>query len=70
MDRFENSDTRYFIEIDLDTLEIIRVGFDQKQILNKGHQCDDGIHRLFLSKGQYDKFTARCANELLSVLDN
>lgn len=70
MDRIENSDTRYFIEIDLESLEIIRVGFDQKQILNKGHQGIEGLHRVFLSKGQYDKFTTRCENELLSVLDN
>ncbi len=70
MNKMENNDTRYFIEVDLDTLEIIRVGFDQKQNLNKGHQADVGIHRLFISKGQYDKFTTRCENELLSVLDN
>mgnify|MGYP000184981080 CR=1 FL=1 len=70
MDRIENGDTRYFIEIDLDTLEVIRVGFDQKQILNKGQQSDSGVHRLFLSKGQYDKFTTRCENELSSILDN
>ena len=70
MDRIMNGDTRYFIEVDLDTLEIIRVGFDQKQNLNKGHQSNAGVHRLFLSKGQYDKFTSRCENDLLSVLDN
>jgi len=70
MARIENGDTRYFIEIDLATLEVIRVGFDQKQSLNKGHQSDIGVHRLFLGKGQFDKFTSRCKNELLSVLDN
>jgi hypothetical protein len=70
MGRIENADTRYFIEIDLATLEVIRVGFDQKNALNQGHQDDIDVHKLFLSKGQYDKFTARCENEILSVLDN
>ena len=39
----QNRDTRYFIEIDLDTLEIIRCGFDQKQNLDKGWQTRAGI---------------------------
>ena len=54
MSRIENEDTRYFIEIDLDSLGIIRVGFDQKQNLDKGQQKQAGIHRLFLTKGQYN----------------
>ena len=31
MSRIENDDTRYFLEIDLGSLKIIRCGFDQKQ---------------------------------------
>jgi len=69
MSRIQNGDTRYFIEIDLDTLKIIRCGFDQKQNLNKGHQTNQGTHRLFLTKGQYNKFVGRCESELQSVLD-
>ena len=69
MNRIENEDTRYFIEIDLDTLEIIRVGFEQKQYLDRGQQKTTGIHRLFLPKGQYNKFVSRCETELQSVLD-
>lgn len=65
----KNEDTRYFIEIDLDTLEIIRVGFDQKENLNKGQQSYSGIHRLFLSAGQYTKLVNRCEADLQSVLD-
>ena len=34
MPRIENEDTRYFIEFDLGTLEIIRCGYDQKQHLD------------------------------------
>lgn len=69
MDKNQNEDTRYFVEIDLDELKIIRVGFDQKQNLDKGKQKKDGIHRLFLTKGQYNKLVSRCKVELQSVLD-
>ncbi len=69
MNRIQNDDTRYFIEIDLDTLEIIRCGFDQKQNLDKGRQTNSGTHRLFLTKGQYNKFVERCKSDLLPVLD-
>jgi len=70
MSRIENEDTRYFIEIDLDSLGILRVGFDQKKNLDKGQQKQVGIHRLFLSKGPYNKFVSRCESELQSVLDS
>jgi hypothetical protein len=69
MNKIENEDTRYFIEIDRNSLEIIRVGFDQKQNLDKGQQKQVGVHRLFLTKGQYNKFVSRCESELQGVLD-
>jgi hypothetical protein len=69
MIQIQNDDTRYFIEISLTRLEIIRCGFDQKQNLDKGQQNDESIHRLFLSKGQYNKFISRCESQLQSVLD-
>ncbi len=53
MEQHEDKDTRYFIEIDLVSLKIIRCGFDQKQNLNKGRQLCDGVHRVFLTQGQY-----------------
>lgn len=68
MSRIENDDTRYFLEIDLGSLKIIRCGFDQKQNLDKGRQNTPAIHRLFLTKGQYSKFVQRCENELKSVM--
>jgi len=61
---------QHFIEIDLDTLEIVRVGFDHNDVLDKGRQNQEGIHRLFLSKGQYNKFVSRCQTELQHVLDD
>ncbi len=70
MSGIENEDTRYFIDIGLDSLAIIRVGFDQKKNLDKGQQKQVGIHRLFLTTGQYNKFVSRCESELKGVLDN
>ena len=69
MSRTENIATRYFVEINLDNLEIIRCGFDQKKNLDKGRQNQKGIRRLFLAKGQYNKFVSSCKAELESVLD-
>ena len=69
MARIQDKDTRYFIEIDLRSLKIIRCSYRQRQLLDKGRQSDPNIHRLFLTKGQYDKFVTRCAPALGSVLD-
>jgi len=69
MSRIENDDTRYFLEIDLGSLKIIRCSFDQKQNLDNGRQNNLTVHRLFLTKGQYNKFVQRCENELKSIMD-
>lgn len=69
MNNIENEDTRYFLDIDLVTLKVTRVGFDQKKNLDKGHQKKPDVHRLFLTKGQYHKWVNRCKAELQGVLD-
>jgi len=55
----ENKDTRYFIDIELKSLKIIAKGYEQKQNLNKGQQTKPELFRLFLTKGQYNKFVNR-----------
>jgi len=40
----QDDDTRYFVEIDLASLELIRVGFEQKQNINKGRQTNPEVH--------------------------
>ena len=70
MARIRNRDTRYYVEIDLGTLKIVKCSYDQKENLDKGHQNDPGKHRLFLTLGQYNKFVERCAEQLSSVLEN
>jgi hypothetical protein len=69
MARVEDSDTRYFLEIDLKNLRIIKCSFDQKQNLDKGRQSSLSHHRLFLTKGQYKKFVQRFPSELKMILD-
>ncbi len=69
MARVKDKDTRYFVEIDLKSLKIIRCSYEQKQKLDKGRQDDPNVHRLFLTKGQYGKFVTRCAAELGSAAE-
>ncbi len=69
MSKIQDKNTRYFIDINLGNLKIIRCSFDQKENLDKGRQNDPTIHRLFLTKGQYNKLISRCANELAGVLE-
>ncbi|MCP4431433.1 MAG: hypothetical protein GY806_10675 [Gammaproteobacteria bacterium] len=61
MGKIQNRDTRYFIEIDLETLKIVDDGYDQKENLDGGRQNNPKIHRLFLTRGQYNKFVNRQA---------
>lgn len=66
----QNKNTRYFIEIDLDSLKIVKCSYDDREeVLDKGRQNDPKIHRLFLTLGQYNKFVSRCGDELASVLE-
>ena len=57
----EDKDTRYFVEIDLKTHKIINHGFDHKLsvYLDRGMQNNPKIHRLFITKGQYNKWLER-----------
>ncbi|BFM16624.1 hypothetical protein R50073_28070 [Maricurvus nonylphenolicus] len=70
MVKIENGDTRYFVEIDLTSLKLVRCAFDQKENLNKGRQDDPKLHRLFLTKGQYHKFVDRCGDNLADIIES
>ncbi len=69
MDRVENKDTRYFLEIDLESLKITKCSYEQKEDLDKGRQINPKLHRLFITKGQYSKFVSRCSEQLEPVLE-
>ena len=69
MSKIQDKNTRYFVEIDLNNLKIIRCSFKQKENLDKGRQNAPGIHRLFLTKGQYTKFVNLCSDALAAVIE-
>lgn len=52
----QDTDTRYYLDIDIASRKVIRWDFEQKQNLNKGKSPSPGIHRVFLTLGQYNKF--------------
>mgnify|MGYP001577126395 CR=1 FL=1 len=51
----EDKNTRYFLDIDLQKQRIIRWDYDQKDKLQKEEISNPKIHRIYLSKGQYNK---------------
>ncbi len=64
MDKPQDKDTRYFVELDCQTLAVVGYGYAQKQTLDKGRQNNPAVHRLFLTRGQYNAFTERCSVQL------
>ena len=58
MAKKQDADTRYFIDIDLKSMKVIRWDYNQKQALNLGKSPSADIHRLFLTVGQYNKFVS------------
>ena len=68
MNQTRDKDTRYFVEINLTTLQVVKVGFMQKQALKETQQTDVRLHKLFVTEGQYNKMVNRCGNELACVL--
>lgn len=68
MTKTQDRDTRYFIEINLSTLKIIKCSYDQKEQLCGGKQTDKSVHRLFITEGQFNKMVDRCGKELKSII--
>ena len=51
----ENKETRYYIDIDLQSLEIIRWDYDQRSDLVNDEFDNPYHYRVFISRGQYNK---------------
>lgn len=60
MEKVRDKDTRYFLEIDIQTLKVVDHRFEQKTDLDKGRQPNATSHRMFVTQGQYNKFIERC----------
>lgn len=55
----EDKDTRYYIDLNLATRQVVTWGFDQKDNLVHEQVLDEPYHRLFVTKGQYYKLDRR-----------
>ena len=59
MGKTEDNDTRYYLDVNLLSLTIVSWDYDNKNVLVKSKQSDPDIHRIFLTKGQFNKFVAK-----------
>jgi len=51
----EDKNTRYFIDLDLQTLRILNRDYDQREKLAVQELMKPFHHRIFITKGQYNK---------------
>jgi len=61
MTKPQDKETRYFIDIDLKTMKVVKWDYDQRVNLVKCKPEKDYFHRIYLSKGQYNKFVKEFA---------
>lgn len=59
MEKIENKNTRYFLDVNLSSGKIVSWDYDDKDILVKSKPSDPVIHRIFLTKGQFNKFVEK-----------
>lgn len=59
MKKKEDKNTRYFIDLNLITNEIINWDSDQRDLLAEEKINIPGLHRVFISKGQYNKLVEK-----------
>ena len=55
MTRIEDKDTRYFIDLDLETQTLLGWDFGNRFELVKQKPASPAHHRVFLTKGQWNK---------------
>jgi len=67
MEKQEDKNTRYFIDVDLKEQRILGWDFDQKEKLILEKITEAYIHRIFISKGQYNKLDNKQETYLDSI---
>ena len=55
MKKKEDKNTRYFVDVDLREQKILGWDFDQREKLILEKISEPHIHRIFITKGQYNK---------------
>lgn len=53
----QTSETRYFIDLDLKSRKIVNWGFDDRS--NLVQNLESPMHRIFITKGQYNKLVEK-----------
>ena len=51
----EDKDTRYFVDLDLNTRSILNWDCGQRQLLAGQELANPSHHRIYLTRGQYNK---------------
>lgn len=59
MNKTEDENTRYYLDVDLDSERIIKWDYDHKGKLAEESLSDPNQHRIFLTKGQYHKLVRK-----------
>ena len=55
MSKRKDKNTRYYIDLDLLTRQVLTWGYDQKHRLVDHQVLEEPFHRVFLTQGQYNK---------------
>ena len=61
MQKLQDKETRYFIDIDLKTMKVVKWDYGQRENLVNSPE-NDSSHRIYLTKGQYNKFVKCCSD--------
>ena len=67
MSKREDKNTRYYIDLDLLSREVVTWGFDQKDKLVHEQVLEEPFHRVFVTKGQYNKLDQKSVTSWLDL---
>lgn len=59
MKKIQDKNTRYFVDVDLKTGKILGWDFDQREKLVSEKLAQPFYHRIFITKGQYNKLVEK-----------
>lgn len=59
MQKPQDKETRYYIDLDLKTMKVVRWNYDQRENLVKYKPEKDSYKRIYITKGQYNKFVEK-----------
>lgn len=57
--KVEDKETRYFVDLDLESLTVLKWDYGQREILVSQKMEKQSHHRIFITKGQYNKLVRK-----------